>query len=216
MPLLSCICALNFPIGATAKPRVVQRDHFTLASTRIPRFDRRPKPVDIVIVLFGRPKGFGVGRKCSASTIRSDREDQLTLIRRNATVTRASKRSKDRPRQGRFNSPRRGPAPSHRGANWKMYTWPAPRSELHPISAGSISAHPHALQFWGNSNGDVVGPRPFHFAGNVLPWPVARAAKLFHIPRFISQNFAAIMWPNLPQWRLATLVWLDGRTIKTL
>jgi len=31
MPLVSCICALNFPIGATAKPRVVQRDHLTLA-----------------------------------------------------------------------------------------------------------------------------------------------------------------------------------------
>jgi hypothetical protein len=31
MPLLSCICALNFQIGDTAEARVVQRDHFTLA-----------------------------------------------------------------------------------------------------------------------------------------------------------------------------------------
>jgi hypothetical protein len=56
-------------------------------------------------VLFGRPKSFSFRSRCSASTTRSEREDQLSLIRRNATVNTASERPKNGPRQIPFNSP---------------------------------------------------------------------------------------------------------------
>jgi hypothetical protein len=128
MPLLSCICALNFPIGDTAEALGRSaRSRSSRSPGRKSRVGHCPSVLEyqgstvdssrwIIIIVAVRAR---FRSRCSAPTTRSEMEDQLSLIRGNATVNTASERTKDGPRQSPFNSPAGCPTPVSAGQTGK-------------------------------------------------------------------------------------------------